>query len=50
MAGMKITVDSAMRARDVSRPQAHHEDGAQRADETAVARPAPPGPARAQPA
>src|SRR4029077_15890543 len=39
MAGMKITLDSAMRARDVSRPQAHHEDGAQRADETAAARP-----------
>jgi hypothetical protein len=32
MAGMKITLSSAMRARDVSRPQPHHETAAQAAD------------------
>jgi hypothetical protein len=32
VAGMKITLSSAMRARDVSRPQPHHEAEAQAAD------------------
>jgi hypothetical protein len=32
MAGMKITLSSAMRARDVSRPQPHHDTAAQAAD------------------
>ena len=32
MAGMKVTLSSAMRARDVSRPQPHHETAAQAAD------------------
>jgi hypothetical protein len=39
MAGMKITLSSAMRARDVSRPQPHHEAAAQAADATEPAGP-----------
>ena len=39
MAGIEVTVDSAIRARDVSPPQAHHEASARRADEPAVADP-----------
>jgi hypothetical protein len=38
MRGMKVTVDAAMRARDVSRPRAEQEDTA-RADEPRPARP-----------
>ena len=34
MAGMKITLSSAMRARDVSRPQPQHDAAAQLADAT----------------
>jgi len=58
MAGMKITLSSAMRARDVSRPQPHHDAAAQAADAaepavlagTARAAPAPrPSPAPASP-
>ena len=33
MRGMKITVDAAMRARDVSRPRAEHEEQARVAEE-----------------
>jgi hypothetical protein len=41
MAGMKITLSSAMRARDVSRPQPHHDTAAQAADtELSTTRPA----------
>jgi hypothetical protein len=31
MPGMKVTVDAAMRARDVSRPQPHHDAAAEAA-------------------
>ena len=31
MPGMKVTLSAAMRARDVSRPQAEHEEAAERA-------------------
>ncbi len=57
MRGMKITVDAAMRARDVSQPRADQEARAQvaepepaarparpRPEPTAAAAPAPPGP------
>jgi len=37
MAGMKISVDSAMRARDVSQPTAADEEAARSADVAAVA-------------
>ncbi len=51
MAGMKITLSSAMRARDVSRPQPDHDAAAQAADAAEpAARPAPaarPSPAGA---
>jgi len=41
MAGMKITISLAMRARDVSRPQPHHDTAAQAADtELSTTRPA----------
>jgi len=57
MRGMKVTVDAAMRARDVSRPRADQEESAQ-AGEPEPGRPredpaAPeraPGPAVAEPA
>ncbi len=57
MRGMKVTVDAAMRARDVSRPRADHEE-TERAGEPAPGRrredpaaPAPPAdPAAAAPA
>jgi hypothetical protein len=42
MRGMKITVDAAMRARDVSRPRAEHEALAQVGE---AADPKPAGPA-----
>jgi hypothetical protein len=48
MRGMKITVDAAMRARDVSRPRAEHEALARKAEETDKAEetaPKPAGPA-----
>jgi hypothetical protein len=48
MRGMKITVDAAMRARDVSRPRAEHEALArENENETAAgsSRTEPPGPA-----
>ncbi len=49
MAGMKITLSSAMRARDVSRPQPHHNAAAQAADAESPSRAAaggvPRGPA-----
>jgi hypothetical protein len=38
MRGMKVTVDAAMRARDVSRPRADHEEAA-RASEPGPGRP-----------
>ena len=37
MPGMKVTLSAAMRARDVSRPQAEHEEAAQEAAERAAA-------------
>ena len=37
MPGMKVTLSAAMRARDVSRPQAEHEEAAQEAAERAGA-------------
>jgi hypothetical protein len=43
MPGMKVTLSAAMRARDVSRPQAEHEQAAREAAERAGA----PRPARA---
>jgi hypothetical protein len=51
MRGMKITVDAAMRARDVSRPRAEHEALARVAEEAGpkppeAADPAPGGPPR----
>ncbi len=39
MSGMKVTLSAAMRARDVSRPQAEHEEAAQEAAERAGAPP-----------
>ena len=53
MRGMKITVDAAMRARDVSRPRAEHEAlarAADQAEEADVADPKPAEPARPVPA
>jgi len=49
MPGMKVTLSAAMRARDVSRPQAEHEEAAQEAAERAgTPRPAgAPPPSRA---
>jgi hypothetical protein len=45
MAGMKISLDSAMRARDVSQPRAADEAGAERAEAAIVAQHRPgPGP------
>jgi hypothetical protein len=44
MRGMKITVDAAMRARDVSQPRADQEARAQVAEPEPPARPAPPHP------
>jgi hypothetical protein len=44
MRGMKITVDAAMRARDVSRPRAEHEALALQAEEAEEADPKPAGP------
>ena len=35
MPGMKVTLSAAMRARDVSRPQAEHEEAAQEAADRA---------------
>ena len=55
MPGMKITLNAAMRARDVSRPRPEHEAAAeQSADAAAPARPRPahqpvPRPASADP-
>ena len=51
MAGMKVTVDAAMRARDVSRPHAEHEVLAQSLDAEAAsqARPTAARPARPSP-
>ena len=40
MPSMKVTVSAAMRARDVSRPQPHHEAAAEQ--DVAAARPASP--------
>jgi hypothetical protein len=45
MRGMKITVDAAMRARDVSRPRAEHEVLAQAAEGVEEAKEADPKPA-----
>jgi hypothetical protein len=42
MPGMKITLDSAMRARDVSRPRPEHEAAAELINEGTSARPRPP--------
>ena len=54
MAGMKITLSSAMRARDVSRPQPQHDAAAQAADAADPATPAgpraAPGPGQRGPA
>ncbi len=44
MPGMKVTLSAAMRARDVSRPHADHEEAAEEADARAAA-PRPAGPA-----
>ena len=44
MPSMKVTVSAAMRARDVSRPQPHHEAAAE--EDVAAARPASPQRAR----
>jgi hypothetical protein len=44
MRGMKITVDAAMRARDVSQPRADQEARAQVAEPEPAARPARPRP------
>jgi hypothetical protein len=44
MRGMKITVDAAMRARDVSQPRADEEARAQVAEPAPAARPARPRP------
>jgi hypothetical protein len=52
MRGMKITVDAAMRARDVSRPDAEHEAqarAAEGAEQTKGAAPKPAGPAEPAP-
>ena len=52
MRGMKITVDAAMRARDVSRPRAEHEAlalAAEGAEEAKEADPKPAEPARPVP-
>jgi len=51
MPGMKITVDSAMRARDVSRPRPEHEAAAEQSTGGPSARPRPPqpGPSRSAP-
>lgn len=45
MRGMKVTVDAAMRARDVSRPHAEHEALARAAEEAAGPLPEKPAPA-----
>jgi hypothetical protein len=45
MRGMKITVDAAMRARDVSRPRAEHEALAQADPEVKEVKEADPKPA-----
>ncbi|MGA2825173.1 MAG: hypothetical protein ABSF03_03550 [Streptosporangiaceae bacterium] len=45
MAGMKVTLSAAMRARDVSRPHDEHEEAAGEADARTAA-PGPAGPAR----
>jgi hypothetical protein len=45
MRGMKITVDAAMRARDVSRPRAEHEALAGAAEEAEETGPKPAAPA-----
>jgi hypothetical protein len=45
MRGMKITVDAAMRARDVSRPRAENEALAQAGEAGEAADPKPAGPA-----
>lgn len=47
MRGMKITVDAAMRARDVSRPRAEQEALAQAGEATEEAKQADPKPAEA---
>jgi hypothetical protein len=44
MRGMKITVDAAMRARDVSRPRAEHEALAREAEDSEAAEMADPKP------
>jgi hypothetical protein len=55
MPGMKVTVDAAMRARDVSRPRPHHEAAAEQAPVERGRRPveprrppAPPAPQSAE--
>jgi hypothetical protein len=54
MRGMKVTVDAAMRARDVSRPRADHAAAARESDAEAAARdetgPASSAPGQAPPA
>ena len=49
MRGMKITVDAAMRARDVSRPRAEHEALAQATEKAEETDPKPAVPARPAP-
>jgi hypothetical protein len=49
MRGMKVTVDAAMRARDVSRPDADHDAAARESDAEAVAARGETSPAGAAP-
>ena len=44
MAGMKVTLSAAMRARDVSRPTAEDEEAARKADGAGASGPGPSGP------
>jgi hypothetical protein len=44
MAGMKVTLSAAMRARDVSRPRADDEEAARRADGAGASGPGASGP------
>ena len=51
MPGMKVTLSAAMRARDVSRPRAEHEEAAGQADGPRPDAPPPPAdPGSGQPA
>jgi hypothetical protein len=49
MAGMKVTLSAAMRARDVSRPTADDEEAARKADRAGSSGPGPSGPGASEP-